>query len=237
LPRGWQTVQDKPSFAYGWAARLLPQLEMSTTAAAIDFQRAPADLRTLSDADSYFVSLFVCPSDIFQPTFELLADDERHDPTYLASRRPDAERGLDLLVCLPTSSFLGVHGTTEADEDDYGDTLAHNIVVPADGSIVHDRDVRFDDLKRGLSKTMIVGERTMAVIPSTWLGVDLRGEDAACRLVGAAITSPNCESCDECEFSSRHPGGSHFLWADGHVAIVSDTIDTDVYQENAKRNR
>jgi prepilin-type processing-associated H-X9-DG protein len=31
-------------------------------------------------------------------------------------------------------------------------------------------------------------------------------------------------------FRSRHPGGAHFLWGDGHVALVSDGIHENVYR-------
>ena len=75
----------------------------------------------------------------------------------------------------------------------------------------------------------------MARAPSTWLGVDVLGEDAECRLVGSAITRPNCEECDECEFDSRHPGGVNFLWADGRVGLVSDSVDTAVYRQSSQR--
>jgi prepilin-type processing-associated H-X9-DG protein len=95
--------------------------------------------------------------------------------------------------------------------------------------------VRYADLERGQSHTLLVGERTTAMVPSTWLGVDFRGEDAACRLVGSAITTPSCETCDECEFGSRHSGGSNFAWADGHVTLVDDNIDPAEYQQLAKR--
>jgi prepilin-type processing-associated H-X9-DG protein len=131
------------------------------------------------------------------------------------------------LIRLPAANYLGVFGTVEADE---------SFPAPAgDGTIVASRAVRFADLERGQSHTLIVGERTAAVAPSTWFGVDFRGEDAACRLVGSAITAPNCGSCDECEFGSRHAGGANFAWADGHVALLPDDIDTHEYQLLAKR--
>jgi len=95
--------------------------------------------------------------------------------------------------------------------------------------------VRFADLQRGQSHTIIVGERTTAMVPSTWFGVHFRGEDAACRLVGSAMTNPNCETCDECEFGSRHSGGSNFVWGDGHVSLLMHDIDPHEYQILAKR--
>ena len=76
----------------------------------------------------------------------------------------------------------------------------------------------------------------MARVPSTWLGVDFRGEDAACRLVGNAETSPNHPTCDECEFDSRHPDGANFLWGDGHVRLISENIDSVEYRRLARRS-
>ena len=122
---------------------------------------------------------------------------------------------------------MGVYGTVEADE---------TFPAPAgDGPIIADRAVRYADLQRGQSHTLLVGERPASMVPSTWFGVNFQGEDAACRLVGSAITSPSCESCDECEFGSRHSGGSNFAWADGHVCLVTSDIEPREYQLLAKR--
>ena len=137
------------------------------------------------------------------------------------------------LLYLPSTNYVGVYGTVEAD-----DYLEHEGPAGSsfgDGSVIEQKRVHFADLQRGLSQTMLVGERKMATVPSTWLGIHLRGEDAPCRLTGSAITAPNCETCDECEFSSRHPGGSSFLWADGHVTMIHDAIDLQLYQESARR--
>ncbi|MFM9965275.1 MAG: hypothetical protein ACKV2Q_29150 [Planctomycetaceae bacterium] len=54
----------------------------------------------------------------------------------------------------------------------------------------------FQEFRRGLSHTLLEGERTMAKVPSTWLGVDVRGEDAACSLASNVATLPNCAVCD-----------------------------------------
>jgi prepilin-type processing-associated H-X9-DG protein len=155
------------------------------------------------------------------------------EPYLLAAQHPsmnggdNATSGAPPLASLPTANYVGVFGTLEADE-----------TFPAprgDGPIVGDRAVRFSDLERGQSKTLLVGERTTAMVPTTWLGVNFHGEDAACRLVGSAMTSPNCDFCDECEFASRHSGGANFVWADGHVSLVPAEIDADEYQALAKR--
>lgn len=213
MPVGWQFEATRQS-AYGWAESLLPQLEQLTLYSHINrnvrLQEPRNDLGRHA-----LVSTFICPSDIAAERFTL----------YGVSPTSSAEMATVLvpLVDLPTANYQGVFGTLEADDS-----------IPAplgDGSFLESRAVRFSELRRGLSNTMIVGERTMARVPSTWLGVDMRGEDAACRLVGTNATAPNCGACDECEFDSRHAGGAYFLFADGHVRMISDLIDRAEYRQ------
>lgn len=228
LPEAWTAASDRMS-GYGWAVALLPYLEESDLSNSIGRTLPISDDRNESPR-STDLAIMRCPSDISDPTFELLV--EMHDPPVIHASSsmvapPLAADETVPLVRLPTANYLGVYGTLEADE---------SFPAPAgDGPIISDRAVRFADLQRGQSHTLIVGERTAAMVPSTWLGVDFQGEDAACRLVGSAMTTPNCETCDECEFGSRHSGGSNFVWADGHVSLVPDDIDTIVYQGLAKR--
>jgi prepilin-type processing-associated H-X9-DG protein len=166
-----------------------------------------------------------CPSDISDPSFQLYLEKE-HAGHHEASATADLEASVPLAE-LPTANYAGVFGTLEAD-DSY--PAPHG-----DGPIVSDRRVRFEDLERGQSHTILIGERTTAMVPTTWFGVNFRGEDAACRLVGSAMTAPSCDFCDECEFASRHAGGANFVWGDGHVSLVSREIDAKEYQQLAKR--
>jgi prepilin-type processing-associated H-X9-DG protein/prepilin-type N-terminal cleavage/methylation domain-containing protein len=230
LPPAWRVAADRPDFAFGWAAFLLPGIEESSALPRWDLNRAP----DAAKIDAAVLTLMTCPSDLTEPSFDLYAANlEPRD--HEGSNNAEAEEHAgEVLLRLPTASYVGVYGTVEADES-YSE-LREGTPEYADGAIVFDRVVKFADLTRGLSKTLLVGERTMSMVPSTWLGVDLRGEDAECRLAGSAMTHPNCETCDECEFSSRHAGGAYFLWADGHVELVAETIDPSAYRELARRS-
>lgn len=212
LPIGWQWEASGQS-AYGWSVALLPYLEQRELYRLTD-RNDPLDSPLNETARGQAVSGFLCPSDITTPLFTLNSE----ETAYTASVP---------LLTLPTANYVAVFGTLEADDG-----------FPApkgDGPFLEGESVRWQDLDNGLSHTLLVGERTMARVPSTWLGIDVRGEDAACRLVGSAITAPNCKHCDECEFDSRHPGGSLFLWADGHVALLEETVDTATYRQMASR--
>lgn len=231
LPRAWKETRDGKPFAFAWAANMLPQLGQQNMLLQLDLGSAPSGLTSPAAAEGFAQELFVCPSDLTEPSFELRYDSERWGATSGTTHNTAILAAPPSLGWLPTASYVGVYGTHEA--DDYEEEVSDSNF--ADGSIINKQDVRFGDLRRGLSNTMIVGERTMAAVPSTWLGVDLRGGDAPCRMVGSAMTKPNCETCDECEFSSRHAGGANFLWGDGRVTLVPETIDTIVYQDNSKR--
>lgn len=213
LPAAWQFERTGNS-QFGWAVPLLPLLEQQAVSRQVDRGRRLDDpLNSVARETS--IALLICPSDIVEPTFVLHEDDE-----LTGTNGP--------LVSLPTANYVAVFGISEADES-----------VPApsgEGAFEGPRPVRIEEFRRGLTQTFLIGERTMAKVPSTWLGVDVRGEDAACRLAGSAMTSPNCSLCDECEFDSRHSGGSNFLFGDGRVKLISQSIDSNEYRRLAKRS-
>jgi prepilin-type processing-associated H-X9-DG protein/prepilin-type N-terminal cleavage/methylation domain-containing protein len=226
LPEAWTKASDGIS-GYGWAVALLPYLEESDLRKTVNCKLAVSAAQNDRPRNTD-LSIMRCPSDISDPVFELYA--EHHNVATGHSTSAVLIGGVDEtapLVRLPAANYVGVFGTLEADE---------TFPAPAgDGPIVSGRAVRYADLERGQSHTLTIGERTTAMVPSTWLGVNFRGEDAACRLVGSAITTPSCDNCDECEFGSRHSGGSNFVWADGHVSLVLRDIDPLEYQRLAKR--
>lgn len=226
LPEAWTEAADGVS-GYGWAVALLPFLEDAELCKRIDTKLPIAAEQTDTSRDTE-LPIMLCPSDISERTFELYSEQRKRYGGNAADAGSSAATDETVpLVRLPAANYLGVFGTFEAD-DSFPAPLG-------DGPIISDRRIRFTDLERGQSQTLLVGERTTAIVPSTWLGVNFRGEDAACRLVGSAVTTPNCEICDECEFASRHSGGSNFVWADGHVSLVGDDIDPPEYQRLAKR--
>lgn len=213
LSAAWQFERTRNS-QFGWTVPLLPLLEQLPTSRQVDRNRTLADPVNITARETS-IALLRCPSDISEPTFLLHEDD-----AFTRSAEP--------LVILPTANYVGVFGISEPDDD-----------IPAplgEGAFEGVRPVRFEEFRRGLTQTLLVGERTMAKVPSTWLGVDWRGEDAVCRLVGNARMSPNCSLCDECEFDSRHSGGSNFLFGDGRVKLISQSIDSNEYRQLAKRS-
>jgi prepilin-type processing-associated H-X9-DG protein len=172
------------------------------------------------------LEIMLCHSDITEPMFTLFeGDEDKDDDGGLAFMGTTIGHSADpiALIRLPTANYVAMFGTLEADD-----------FIPApigDGAFIENKARRFRDVQRGLSNTLVVGERTMAQVPSTWIGVSLAGEDAAARLVGSALEGINHPLADECDYSSRHPGGANFLWGDGHVSFVTEDVDLRLYHE------
>ncbi len=222
LPAGW-TFGPSAESAYGWAVPLLPYFEQHGLSAGIDCKKNVSDPSN-EIARSTPLEIMLCPSDITEPLFTLYQGSEDEDEEDGAAKSEAFSSSVaNPLVRLPTANYVGMFGTIEAD---------NTIPAPVgDGVFLENRFVRFRDFARGLSNTLAVGERTMAQVPSTWLGVDLAGEDAAARLVGSALEGINNPLADECDFSSRHPGGAGFLWGDGHVSFISEDVELQLYHE------
>ena len=215
LPPGWQPEATKLS-SYGWAVRILRELEESSLEVQID-RRRPID--TVGSAlRGSTPEVFLCPSDLGAPEFPLYAE--------LGEHGAGKQQSTEVLVTLPRANYIGVFGATDPD------------AVPGetgDGCFVMARSHRLAELSCGLSRIMLVGERTARKLMSTWLGIATDGEDAPGRLVGYANLGPNRDDSDECEFDSRHPGHANFVWADGHVASVCNDIDQQIYRQSAMR--
>jgi prepilin-type processing-associated H-X9-DG protein len=236
LPHAWRPAARDPRFAYGWGTQLLPDIEQDALRRRLPVDRRPE--LSIEDAAELTLPTLLCPSDILEPTFELTAEEKHDEIAFESVRAASVDGGVAAYrapyVHLPTANYVGVFGTVEAD-----DFERQPLAVRADfgdGPLVHGRSVELADLERGASHTLLIGERTMATVPSTWLGVDLGGLDAACRVAGSAMTTPNCSDCDECEFTSRHVGGANFVWADGHVELVADDVDAALYRRSARRD-
>jgi prepilin-type processing-associated H-X9-DG protein len=215
FPAGWNMDASNNS-GYGWAATILPQMNEEVLSRQLDRSRPVGEVsravRTSTPA------IYLCPSDYGASSFCLFAE--------LGAPGANAQKSTLMLVTLPRANYVGIFGTSEPDE------VAGN---SGDGMFVEGRGFRSEEISRGLSRVLLVGERTTRKLSSTWLGVAMAGEDAGGRIVGNAYEGPNRDDTDECELDSRHYGHVNFVWADGHVSGVEDDIDLQVYRQCAQR--
>jgi prepilin-type processing-associated H-X9-DG protein len=223
LPPGWHVDRARES-ALGWMPPLAPYLERADISAGL--ADAPLTDPQLDAARNALVSLMLCPSDNAPRTFGLYSEREQQAQSAGFRHEPDEEEPEELLISLPSANYVALFGTTDPD------------AVPGtsgNGAFIEGRPIRFAELQRGLTQSLFVGERTARKLPSTWMGFLLRGEDAAARVVGYADQGPNRDDADECELDSRHPGCVNFLWGDGHVDVVRDSISPNLYRRLARR--
>jgi prepilin-type N-terminal cleavage/methylation domain-containing protein/prepilin-type processing-associated H-X9-DG protein len=199
---------------WGWAARLLPHLDQHPIHQQIDITR-PVDSPQNAPATKAVIPTFLCPSDM-API----------DPFALAD-------GLGDTICLVgPSSYTACVGGNESDT-----------TGPAGlGIFYRNSHTRLGDVTDGTSETILVGERAWANANGIWAGavskgVIARGPLNPCQPVipGAwfpaatlvqshahlnnALLDPD-GSAGMDDFSSKHAGGSNFVFADGSVHFL-----------------
>lgn len=221
LPPGWigmdpSTGQADPEGipGWGWAARILHQLELPNLSGELVHLNLPVTHPTNQRARMTSLAIYLCPS----------------DPGVLLWDLKD-EQGGQVLVQLAKTNYVGVFGTFDIEE------------APAEGEglFFHNSQLRFAHITDGLSHTLMVGERSSLLGYSTWTGVVPNGEEAIDRIVGICNLPPNPshDNYDEPgemdDFSSYHLTGTQFLFADGSVHWIHENIALTIYHALATR--
>lgn len=193
---------------WGWAAYLLPFVEQDNVYRQLNLNQPVPN----SPAVQTMVKVYLCPSDLTPPA---------------AFPVPDAF-GKPVALAAP-SSYAACCGGDESD------------VTEATGRGIFYRNsrTRLTDVTDGTGNTILVGERSWGNANGTWAGavsngVCLRGKQNPCPGSGAgsfpaaalvlAHSHLNNATTDTDggldDFSSRHPGGSYFAFADGSVRYL-----------------
>ena len=141
-----------------------------------------------------------------------------------------------------TTHYVGVmgpRGTNMFTGVAYETTAAGCGAMATQGLLYADSHVRLRDVTDGSSNTFAVGE-------VSWIGYEkyrawVRGASGLCLGSTKSVQEPinagaTYGEFNNGEFGSEHPGGTHFLMADGSVQFVSETIDDSVYRATASRN-
>ncbi len=196
---------------WGWASFLLPYLEQQNVYQAIDFT-LPVEHTRNASAVGTVLRAYLCPSDVTPNA---------------AFAVPDGF-GNTVATAAPCS-YAACVGGDESDTE--GPTGL--------GVFYRNSRTRLTDITDGTSGTILIGERAWSNANGTWAGapagaVCRRGALNPCPGGGAGwypasalvqahshlnnATSDTDGGLDD--FSSRHPGGSSFLFADGSVRFL-----------------
>jgi prepilin-type N-terminal cleavage/methylation domain-containing protein len=232
LPAGWDTIDphtgrpdDHGNPGWGWSAKILPFIEQENLQDSLIEWEDPIFAHHNELARVAIIKTFRCPSDIGDDTF-MLHEDDGHD--HMHAEQDDHDHDHDEEPEFPmeiaTGNYIGVFGVNELHDACEHDNCRGN------GVFYLNKMHKFRDVTDGLSQTVMVGERSSAIAPSTWVGVVPHSEHGPGRVVGIGEAPPNFDLDAFHNFSSFHPGGVHFVLGDGSVHFVSDTIDLGVYQ-------
>ncbi|NQT40323.1 MAG: DUF1559 domain-containing protein [Planctomycetes bacterium] len=226
LPAGWSTIDphtQRPDPdghpGWGWASHILPYMEQTALHGKLIHFDESITSPNNAQARVTLVPTYLCPSDPERERFDLHGGDAHDHDGHDDGHSYD---GADLEVA--ACHYIGVFGTVDihhaCEEDD----------CRGDGVFYRNSRTRFRDIRDGLSHTLVVGERSSRIAPSTWVGAVVGAEHGPARVVGIATYPPNSRDDQYHTFSSYHTSGVHFLSADGSVRLIPDTIDGGVYR-------
>ncbi|MCA9166415.1 MAG: DUF1559 domain-containing protein [Planctomycetales bacterium] len=208
---------------WGWATMLLPQMEENSLFAKIDL-RLPIEAAENAAARVAQLEFMLCASDNARSTV-------------MASRHDPSGRETGQICEIGAANYVGVFGITEPGVD-------------GEGILFRNSKIATKQIKDGTSHTMLIGERSHRWAEATWVGAVTGAsmfptptspavpfvQNAASMILGHTFEGPpNTPGLEGNNFTSAHPSGAGFGFADGHVKFISDSIDRETYHALSTR--
>lgn len=237
-------VADDTGPGWGWASFILPELDQGNLYNSIDFTKDITDPENKA-ARMTSLPVFLCPSDAdAKQTFPV---DSLGDTSPYTSYVQDSTGAV---VEVAHGNYVGIFGNPEITPDpgflldDPDRDATHR------GMFYRNSDVKMKDVIDGLSNTLFVGERSSSLAYATWVGAVTGGqvppkipdpenfgpEGAPVLVLGHTGDSsdvpphtPNSPVNHVDDFWSNHALGVNFLFVDGSVRNINDTINPVVW--------
>jgi prepilin-type N-terminal cleavage/methylation domain-containing protein/prepilin-type processing-associated H-X9-DG protein len=225
FPPGYQSVvaADNSDLGpgWGWAAFLLGNLEKGNLQRTIRFDLQVSDPLNFN-ARTTVVPTFVCASEVKTGTFTVV--DANGNPLTQVAR----------------GSYVAMNGVLGVSSDAFDNN----------GVFLRSQPQRIADITDGLSNTLFIGERCSSMSDTSWTGAvtnavvpALRYPDPADRLANAEAAAAlvlahgsrdhipnNALVFDADATASFHTQGVNFLYGDGSVHMIANTINGLVYE-------
>ncbi|WP_437206290.1 DUF1559 family PulG-like putative transporter [Planctomicrobium sp. SH664] len=227
--------------SWGWGSLILPNLDQAPLYNSLGVGNRTLN-QVLLDSSSAVLTrtvlpVFRCPTDVAP---DINTGDNRNFDSSYKSSFPDNS------ATLGTSNYIGVAGTRVRNSDSHlvGNSDGYGILMGSSR-------ISLRDITDGSSNTLLVGERDWVCTAGVWAGVNRYNNDGrsgVANVMGGAqndakINFPTPEGSDFCHkgFTSSHAGGAQFVFADGHVAFLSENMhfrstggSSDVPEDMAK---
>ncbi len=237
---------------WAWGSLILPFMEQQNVYAAINFNLSVA-YKANDTASTVVMSAHLCPSDPGPSVIPVYADPP--DPT-----APGSIGNTNLIVDrLSRGNYVGMWGLGEICG---GSGASSTPSEPGNlaGMFQRNSKINVAGVTDGTSNTIAVGERSHNLSYVTWTARAIGGwlgktsateggtdkynpepEECWTQIMGPAglengartINNPTAHVED---YWSRHPGGANFLFADGSVHFLKESISPIIWRALATRN-
>ena len=238
FPVGWVGEYENGEWhgdegeGHGFASRMLPFIEQNNVYKTINFG-AQVSAASNATARTTVISTFLCPSDSYGTGDVFNPGEEGAGRS--GEETPDATPGS---TQYSRSNYPGCFGSEHVAGHDHGGGGGDDEgLEPGEGNGIFfaggasgENAVSFRDVRDGLSKTIMIGERDSRLGGSLWIGRGDGLEAGMSRVVGVGehVFNSGGEAHFE-DYYSSHPGGVSFVFADGHVAFLSDGMSDALF--------
>jgi prepilin-type N-terminal cleavage/methylation domain-containing protein/prepilin-type processing-associated H-X9-DG protein len=250
FPPGYLSLVDPVTFdndgpGWGWAARLLNQVEQAPLYNSINFVLG-IEFPANQTSRITVLGSFLCPSDAFRLDVFMVVDATTSNTT------PGAP-----ICAVASSNYVGSVGSGDP-------SSLYPYIIDADngppgrdngnGLFYRNHSVNVAMITDGESQTFAAGERSQHLSRATWTGavtsaavplVALQAEAGLDPEGGGALVlshtgeghGPNSPSglAHGDQYWSLHPGGANFLFVDGSVRFIKEQVGFKIFQALATR--